>query len=228
MYLKSQALIILMIFMLIVRNCSMINNPNNLFGVIITPKRAFQTLIKKWKNSISNKKNFLSESDSQQHQLNLIYLYYNRGKLVNAQKMIQKYISFYPNQSNIDYVLYMRGLIYIRLDQYVWRKVFRLNLSHCNSEYAESALSDFYQLILSYPESKYVINAQKHISALKERLANYELIIASYYFRHEDYQSVIYRIENMILHYPQTKYTKKALSLLKRAYQKIRIHDVKY
>ncbi|WWO97304.1 MAG: outer membrane protein assembly factor BamD [Candidatus Dasytiphilus stammeri] len=196
------------------------NNRNNFLNMMRKYQRTFQSLIKPWNNT-PNSEPFILESDSQQHKLNLIYIYYKQGNLVNAEKIIQKYIFDYPNQSNLDYVLYMRGLIYIRLDQYFWRKLFRLDLSNCNSEYARSALHDFSQLILSYPESKYTINARKHISALKERLANYDLLIANFYFQHRKYISVIHRIEKMMLYYPNTKYTKLALVLIKEAYKKI-------
>ncbi|WWP00157.1 MAG: outer membrane protein assembly factor BamD [Candidatus Dasytiphilus stammeri] len=194
---------------------------NNNHNMILKPQRIIQSLINHWQNPRRNTETSLLQSDSQQHKLNLIYVYYNKGDLVNAQKIIQKFIFFYPNQSNLDYVLYMRGLIYIKLDQYFWRKLFRLDLSNYNSEYAQSALHDFYQIILSYPESKYAINSRKHISALKERLAHYDLLIVNFYFRHGEYISVIHRIKKMILYYPNTQSTKIALSLIKKGYKNL-------
>ncbi|WWO98657.1 MAG: outer membrane protein assembly factor BamD [Candidatus Dasytiphilus stammeri] len=209
-----------MILTFALRNYSIINNPNNFFAMIINHHLLFKSL-KKRETSSSSKDAF--SFDYQQDQLNLIYIYYKRGKLSNVEKIIQQYTSLYPNQSNLDYVLYMRGLIYIKLDQYFWRKLFRLNLSNCNSEYALSAFHDFSQIILSYPESKYVTDARKHLVALQERLANYDLLIAKFYLRHGEYIAVIHRIEKMIRDYPQTKSTQIALSMVKRTYQKMKL-----
>lgn len=53
---------------------------------------------------------------SQQVQLDLIYAYYKNADLPLAQAAIDRFIRLNPTHPNIDYVMYMRGLTNMALD----------------------------------------------------------------------------------------------------------------
>jgi outer membrane protein assembly factor BamD len=53
---------------------------------------------------------------SQQVQLDLIYAYYKNADLPLAQAAIDRFMRLNPTHPNIDYVMYMRGLTNMALD----------------------------------------------------------------------------------------------------------------
>ncbi|MCU3617184.1 outer membrane protein assembly factor BamD, partial [Enterobacter hormaechei subsp. oharae] len=53
---------------------------------------------------------------SQQVQLDLIYAYYKNADLPLAQATIDRFMRLNPTHPNIDYVMYMRGLTNMALD----------------------------------------------------------------------------------------------------------------
>ncbi|MBK4775662.1 outer membrane protein assembly factor BamD [Candidatus Pantoea edessiphila] len=164
-------------------------------------------------------------SYTKQAQLDLIYVYYKKKDFNEARDLVNNFINLYPKHPNIDYVIYMKGLIEMSLDNPVIMKVLYYNRFSHDPEHAYNAFNYFLQLLKKYPKSEYVHDAYLRLIYLKNRLANYELSIASFYDKKEAYVAVITRINNMLIYYPDTKATLNALPLMEKAYRKLQINN---
>ena len=160
---------------------------------------------------------------SQQVQLDLIYAYYKSADLPMAQASIDRFIRLNPTHPNIDYVLYMRGLTDMALDDSALQGFFGIDRSDRDPEHARQAFRDFSQLVQRYPNSQYSADATKRLVYLKDRLAKYELSVAQYYTKRGAYVAVVNRVENMLRNYPDTQATRDALPLMENAYKQMNL-----
>ncbi|EHD20459.1 MULTISPECIES: outer membrane protein assembly factor BamD [Brenneria] len=160
---------------------------------------------------------------SQQVQLDLIYAYYKSAELPLAQASIDRFLRLNPTHTSADYVLYMRGLTDMALDDSALQGFFGVDRSDRDPQYARMAFRDFSRLIQSYPNSQYATDANKRLVYLKERLAKYELSVAQYYTKRGAYVAVVNRVEQMLRDYPDTKATKDALPLMENAYRELQL-----
>lgn len=160
---------------------------------------------------------------AQQVQLDLIYAYYKSADLLLAQASISRFLQFNPTHPNIDYIFYMRGLTNMAFNNSGLQGFFGIDFSDRDPKYTRAALHDFMQLISNYPNSKYVIDATKHLIYLKERLAKHELAVVEYYTKRSAYVAVVNSVEYMLRDFPDTKATKQALPYLALAYQKLQL-----
>lgn len=163
---------------------------------------------------------------SQQVQLDLIYAYYKSADLLQAQASIDRFIRLNPTHPNIDYVMYMRGLADMALDNSILQGFFRIDRSDRDPLHARAAFRDFSQLIKRSPNSQYVIDANKRLVYLKDRLAKYELSVVEYYTKRGAYVAAINRVEQILREYPDTKATRDALPLMERAYKRLQLNSV--
>ncbi len=92
---------------------------------------------------------------SQQVQLDLIYAYYKNADLPLEQAAIDRVIRLNPTHPNIDYVMYMRGLTNMALDDSALQGFFGVDRSDRDPQHARAAFSDFSKLVRGYPNSQY-------------------------------------------------------------------------
>lgn len=161
---------------------------------------------------------------SQQVQLDLIYAYYKSADLPMAQASIDRFMRLNPTHPNIDYVLYMRGLTDMALDDSALQGFFGIDRSDRDPQHARAAFRDFNQLIQNYPNSQYATDAQKRLVFLKDRLAKYELAVAQYYTKRGAYVAVVNRVDQMMRDYPDTQATRDALPLMENAYKQLQLN----
>ncbi|WP_392565647.1 outer membrane protein assembly factor BamD [Utexia brackfieldae] len=158
---------------------------------------------------------------SQQVQLNLIYSYYKSSDLSLAVASIDRFLKLNPTHPNIDWVIYMRGLSNMILDDNQIQGWFGVDRSDRDQDYAVAAFKDFSYLITNFPNSSYGYDAQKRLLFLKNRLSKYQYKVAEYYTKRGAYAAVINRVDNMLKLYPDTQATRNALPLMEKAYRKL-------
>ncbi|EIC82204.1 outer membrane protein assembly factor BamD [Serratia sp. M24T3] len=161
---------------------------------------------------------------SQQVQLDLIYAYYKSPDLPLAQASIDRFMRLNPTHPNIDYVIYMRGLTDMALDENALQGFFGVDRSDRDPQHAIAAFRDFSQLLHSYPNSQYAADANKRLVFLKDRLSKYELSVVQYYTKRQAYVAVVNRVEQMMKNYPDTKATRDALPLMENAYRELQLN----
>ncbi|UVK77498.1 MAG: outer membrane protein assembly factor BamD [Sodalis sp. Fse] len=157
---------------------------------------------------------------AQQVHLDLIYAYYKSDNLSLTQTSIDRFLRLNPTHPNVDYVLYMRGLINMTLDDNPLQEFF-VDRYDRNPAHARAAFRDFMQLIRSYSNSRYAMDANKRLVYLKNRLAKHELSIVKYYNKRKAYVAVVKRVEQMLIDFPDTQATRQALPYMQQAYQQL-------
>ena len=140
-----------------------------------------------------------------------------------AQASIDRFMRLNPTHHNIEYVLYMRGLTDMALDDSALQGFFGVDRSDRDPEHARQAFRDFSQLVQRYPNSQYSADATKRLVYLKDRLAKYELSVAQYYTKRGAYVAVVNRVEMMLRNYPDTQATRDALPLMENAYKQMNL-----
>lgn len=160
---------------------------------------------------------------SQQVQLDLIYAYYKNGDMPMAQATIIRFMRLNPTHPNIDYVMYMKGVTDMSMDDSALQHFFGINRSDRDPAYARQAFTDFSQLLQSYPNSQYAADARLRLIALKDRLSVHELAVAQFYTKRGAYVAVVNRVQDMLSNYPDTRATREALPLMENAYRQMQL-----
>lgn len=166
-------------------------------------------------------KNYPFGPYSQQVQLDLIYAYYKSADFPLTIASIDRFLKLNPTHPNIDWIIYMRGLTNMAQDDNTIQGWFNVDRSDRDPEFATTAFKDFTYLVSSFPTSPYAADAQKRLIYLKNRLSQYQLKVVEYYTKRGAYVAVINRVSQMLSLFPDTDSTKKALLLLRNAYNEL-------
>ncbi len=156
-----------------------------------------------------------------QIQLNLIYVYYQGSRYPQAIAQTQKFIRLYPSHKNLDYVYYMQGLAYEKLQrdalvEFIVHDTFNRDPSEMKKAF------ESYQILLKInPESVYARDAQARMYYIHEQLAAHILAIAQFYQKRKAWVAVIKRCQEIIEHYPQSQALRAALIKMHSAYQQL-------
>lgn len=156
-----------------------------------------------------------------QVQLDLIYAYYKLDDPASGIANIDRFIRLNPTHKDIDYVYYMRGLVNMQSDNYMFHDMLNIDRTDRDPKAAQDAFKDFDRLIKSYPNSKYAADAQKRMQFLKNRLAKYSITVAEYYIKMNAWSAAAVRAQTVMESYPGTPYTERALEIMATAYEEL-------
>lgn len=156
-----------------------------------------------------------------QVQLDLIYAYYKLNDPASAIANIDRFIRLNPTHPNVDYVYYMRGLVNMQSDSYLFHDLFNIDRTDRDPKNAEQAFKDFERLIKSYPNSKYASDAQKRMIWIKDRLARYNIDVAKYYLKMNAWTAAAGRAQLVLETYPDTPSAEQALEIMIEAYSEL-------
>ncbi|HET9678801.1 MAG TPA: outer membrane protein assembly factor BamD [Buchnera sp. (in: enterobacteria)] len=150
----------------------------------------------------------------------IIYLYVINKNFFLALQKIHEFKKIYPNNSNMDYILYLEAILHMSLDQNFLFGLFKINNCENDPIHSIQALMVFLKLISIYPNSPYSKIAKKQLFYIKNRLAEHDFTILEFYYTKKAYQAVIDRGKDIIKNYLDTIYVKKTLFLMKNSYYK--------
>ncbi len=156
-----------------------------------------------------------------QVQLDLIFAYYKLEDSASALANIDRFIRLNPTHEDIDYVYYMRGLVNMQSDSYLFHELIGVDRDDRDPSNAIAAFRDFETLIKRYPNSRYAPDAQKRMVMLKNRLAEFSLRVADYYVKMEAWVAAANRAQQVLETYPGTPATERALKILVRSYDEL-------
>ena len=156
-----------------------------------------------------------------QVQLDLIYAYYKLDDPASGIANIDRFIRLNPTHKDIDYVYYMRGLVNMQSDNYMFHDMLNIDRTDRDPKAAQDAFKDFDRLVKSYPNSKYAADAQKRMLFLKNRLAKYSITVAEYYIKMNAWSAAAVRAQTVMEAYPGTPSTERALEIMATAYDEL-------
>lgn len=149
------------------------------------------------------------------------YAQYKAGKRDDAVSTIDKFIRTYPNQRNVPYMYYLRGLANANSDMVFLQRVWRLDSSRRDLAAPNQAYSDFAQVVEHYPNSRYAADARQRMAVLRNIFARHELDTALYYLNRKAWIAAATRAKYLLETYPQSIYQNDAVATLAEAYTQL-------
>jgi len=163
---------------------------------------------------------------SEQAQLELIYAYFRNYEPESARAAADRFIRLHPNHDNIDYAYYLKGLTAFEEDRSFFEKYLPIDVSQRDPGAALESFESFSTLLNRYPQSEYAPDAQKRMQYLKNRLATYEIHVASYYMRRQAWVAAANRGRYVVENLQETPAVPDALAIMAEAYTELNMHDL--
>lgn len=164
---------------------------------------------------------------SRQVQLDLVYAYYKSGDAAQGIALADRFLRLNPNNSNVDYVYYMRALINISTEENLFQDMAGIDRTNRDPSASRSAFNDFKTILTEYPESKYAADSRKRMISIKSRLAQYEIFVARYYIKREAYASAANRGRYIVEYFAPSPEIEEALEIMIECYDKLGLNDLK-
>jgi outer membrane protein assembly factor BamD len=158
---------------------------------------------------------------AQQAILELAYANYRAGETAAAVAACDRFIRTFPNNQNVDYAYYLKGLVNFREDQGLLGYVYELDLAEREPKGMRESFAAFKELVAKFPESRYAQDATDRMLYLTNALAKYEVNVARYYYNRGAYIAAINRAQAAIVGYPRTAANEAALDVLVKSYDKL-------
>ena len=144
-------------------------------------------------------------------QLMLADIYYTKGEYEDAASSYASFVRLHPGHKKASYALFQKGMSHFNLMLSVDR----------DQTSTKKALFDFEDLQSSYPESPYMEKSGEMITFLRERLAEREFYIGSFYFKDKNYKGALARFAKILENYPDCDLVDKTLYFIARSYEKL-------
>ncbi len=164
---------------------------------------------------------------SHQVQLDLIYAYYKSGDAAQGIALADRFLRLNPNNSNVDYVYYMRALINISTEENLFQDLAGIDRTDRDPEASRSAFNDFKSIVTDFPDSKYAADSRKRMISIKSRLAKYEIAVAKYYIKREAYASAANRARYVVEYFSPSPEIEQALEIMIECYGNLGLADLK-
>ncbi len=161
-----------------------------------------------------------------QGQMESIYAYHRAFSPEQALAAASRFIKQHPRHPDIDYIYYLRGVIYQESIDQSLETVLQLDSSERSPEAARQAFEAFALLIQRYPASAYAVDAQKRMLWLRDRLARNELYVAEYYLRRKAYVAASRRAQDILKKYQGTRAIPRALLVIQQSYDGLGMKDL--
>lgn len=153
--------------------------------------------------------------------LDVMYAYLQDAESPPALAAAETFIHLYPRDRDVDYAYYIRGLANFNQNIRWYERFFNIDVSARDVADFRVAFRDFMLLVRQFPHSPYTPAARLRMVFIRNVLANHELEVAHFYYKHEAYVAAVNRAQGVVLHYQGAPQVEGALALLVKAYQKL-------
>ena len=163
---------------------------------------------------------------AQQAQLETAYAYYKFDEPDSALDTIDRYIRMNPRAKNMDYALYLRGLVNFTRGNSFIDRFFPRSIADLDNVRQKESFHDFTNLLTRYPSSKYAEEAQMRLQHLRNALAQSEVNVGKYYMQRGAYLAAFNRAEYTIKHYQNAPAVIDALILKVQSARRLGKNDL--
>ena len=164
---------------------------------------------------------------SQQGQLEIAYAYYKQNEQASAVAATERFVKLHPNHSNVDYALYLKGLVYFNEDLGLLGKVSRQDRTERDPKSARDSFDAFKELVQRFPESRYAPDARARMKYLVNALASHEVHVARYYMKRGAYVAAANRAQYALKNYPEAPAQEEALLVMIQAYDVLGVPELR-
>jgi outer membrane protein assembly factor BamD len=163
---------------------------------------------------------------AEQAQLELIYAHYQAYEHEAAVEAADRFIRLHPQNPNVDYAYYMKGLAAYTSNQDVFDRFIPTDLSERDTSQAREAFGEFAQLVARYPASPYAADARARMVYLRNLLARHEITVANYYFRRGAYLAATNRGAYVVENFQNTPAVADGLAVMAQGYILLGYNDL--
>ena len=158
---------------------------------------------------------------TEQSLLDSAYAHYKNEEPAKALAALSRFENNYPASIDMDYALYLRGLVLFDEDQSFLRKLASQDWSDRDPQANRRAYGVFNQLVTRYPDSKYAEDARKRMAQLVDALGGHQIAIAKYYAKRGAYLAANNRAQEVIKQFQNTRFVEEALAIMVYTYGKM-------
>lgn len=164
---------------------------------------------------------------AQQAELESAYAYYKQGEIAQSISAIEKFVKLHPNHPNLDYAIYLKGLVNFKEDLGFLGKLVSQDLADRDPKAARESFEAFKDLVTRFPDSRYAPDAIQRMAYLVEALARHEVRVAQYYLSRGAYLAAINRAQDAIVRFPNSPMHRDALEVMIEAYDRLGMRDLR-
>jgi outer membrane protein assembly factor BamD len=165
-------------------------------------------------------------NEARQARIDLIYAYYRAGESESAIDAADQFIRENPTHPRIDYAWYIKGLVDFERSPNILEKMFRVDLTERPPTNARKSFAAFKTVVEQFPKSDYAHDARKRMVYLRNRLADYEVHVASYYLRRGAYVAAAQRAKGAVEQYDGAPAIREALAILIESYDRLALGEL--
>lgn len=161
-----------------------------------------------------------------QSQIELVYAYYKNREPEAARAAADRFIRLHPDDSNIDYAYYMKGMSYYTEDARIFGRFMPTDPSKRDPGKARESFTDFAQLLSRFPDSPYAADARARMLYLKNLLAASEIHVAEFYIERQAYLSALNRARYVVENFQGTPSVPRAFEIMVEMYLRLGLNDL--
>ncbi|WP_174874040.1 outer membrane protein assembly factor BamD [Vogesella oryzae] len=163
---------------------------------------------------------------AQQALMEQAYTHYKDGEPELAVAAANRFIRLYPANPNVDYMYYLKGLVYYNDDNSFLSRMTGQDMSERDPKAARDSYAAFRELIVRFPQSQYAEDASAKMQRLVVALGGNEMHVARYYMKRSAWMAAIGRAQTVLKEYGNTGYNDEALAIMVVAYDKLGMKDL--
>ena len=165
-------------------------------------------------------------NSARQGQLDLMYAYYKNRESEAAIDQADQFIRENPAHPRVDYAYYIKGLVQFERNPNFLERWFNADLSQRPPIDARKSFQAFQTLLQRFPTSEYAEDSRQRMIFLRNRLAAYEVYVASHYLERGAYVGAINRAKYTVENYDGSPQILQALQIMAESYRRLGMADL--
>lgn len=161
-----------------------------------------------------------------QAQIEVVYAYYRNNDLEAARAAADRFIRLHPENDNVDYAYYMKGLASFTEDGGFINRFLPVDQTKRDPGRARESFADFSQLLALYPDSPYAADARARMVFLRNNLAAYEIHVANYYIERSAYIAALRRGQYVVENFQGTPAVADGVAIMVECYLRLGLNDL--
>lgn len=158
---------------------------------------------------------------TEQAQLDLMYTRFRQSDYTGAASVAERFIRLYPNNPQLDYAHYLRGVANMEIGFDSLLRYTSLQQAHRDVGFLRIAYDNFNELLQKYPNSRYRYDATQRLQHINQQFAENEINVARYNVKRGAWIGAIQRARWVLEYYPQTPQVPEAIATLGYSYQQL-------
>lgn len=161
-----------------------------------------------------------------QAQIEIVYAYFRNSDLEAARAAADRFIRLHPENENVDYAYYMKGLASFSDDGGFIARFLPIDPTKRDPGRARESFADFAQLLAIYPDSAYAPDARARMVHLRNNLAAYEVHVATYYIERSAYIAALRRAQYVVENFQGTPAVADGVAIMAECYLRLGLNEL--